>query len=68
MAQLRNIAGITFEGSGLVPIGKHLLWRDGKRVWCGDIGMPIEDVECDRITLNPDDFERVCDAAMLRRR
>jgi hypothetical protein len=64
MAQLTIWHGIAIEGSRLVPEGKHILWRHGQPIWCGPIGAPIEDVEFDRITVNPADYERVVLATM----
>lgn len=47
------------ESHELVPMGVHVLWRRGKVVWWGKLGMPIEDVEFDKIQVNPADFERI---------
>lgn len=59
MTQLAVVGGIIIEGSGLVPRGFQILWRDGNPVWCGNIGAPIEDAEFDRVTVNPNDYERM---------
>lgn len=66
MTQLTILRGIAIEGSGLVPGGKHILWRKGAPVWCGPLGAPIEDVEFDRVTVNPADYERFVLATMNR--
>lgn len=58
MAQLTVLRGTIIEGSGIVPAGKQVLWRDDEPIWCGPLGAPIEDAEFDRITVNPQDYER----------
>ena len=47
------------EAIDLIPVGKLAIWRDGRPVWMGSLGMPIEDVECDKIQVNPADYERI---------
>lgn len=54
---------INIESSDLVPPGKQVLWRGGRAIWTGSLGAPIEDVEFDRVTLNPTDYERVAKLA-----
>lgn len=62
MTQLNFVSGIAIEGMSIVPQGKQILWRDGMPIWCGDLGSPIEDVEFDRMSVNPADFERIVEA------
>lgn len=50
---------MTLDTSILVLPNHCVLWRDGKPVWMGPFASPIEDVECDRMTVNPLDYERV---------
>lgn len=67
MAQFTILRGITIEGADLVPQGKHILWRNGQPIWCGPLGAPTEDVDYDRITVNPHDYERFVLATMERK-
>jgi hypothetical protein len=50
---------MVIESNDMIPPGKHVLWRNGKPVWMGSLGAPIEDVECDKIQVNPADYERI---------
>lgn len=43
----------------LILPGKLVLCRDGKPVFVGTIGDPIEDVDFDKIQVNPADYERI---------
>lgn len=64
MTQLTVIRRTVIEGAGLVPAGMHILWRNGQPIWCGPLGAPIEDVDFDRVTVNPADYERFILATM----
>ncbi len=59
MTTLVRIDGMFFQASDLVPEGMHLLWKNGRPVYCGRIGEPIEDADCDEIWLHPSDYERL---------
>lgn len=60
--QLSFRHGVAIEGSSLVPAGKQILWRAGVAIWCGPLGSPIEDVEFDRISVNPAVYEYLAKA------
>lgn len=47
------------ESSDLVPPGKQLLWRNGLLIWAGDLGAPTEDADHDKVTVSPQDYERI---------
>jgi hypothetical protein len=53
------MAFLLIQCSKLIPPGKHILWRNGKPVFMGEIGLPIEDVDYDKIQVNPVDYERI---------
>jgi hypothetical protein len=52
------------EASDLIPPGMHALWHNGRAVWMGQLGMPIEDAVCDKIMVHPSDYGRIKAAAV----
>lgn len=50
---------INVIASAVIPKGKLLLLREGKPVYFGTIGDPIEDAEFDCVALNPADGVRL---------
>lgn len=51
--------GFTITCSTLLQVGTHVLTRKGVPIWMGRLGAPIEDVDCDGVTVHPQDYERI---------
>jgi hypothetical protein len=56
---LRMFHVVAIYPSALVAPGRQVLLRNGQIIFTDLIDAPIEDVDCDEICLNPDDFRRV---------
>jgi len=50
---------VLVQASEFVSEGMLVLWQGDAVIWVGPLGAPIEDVECDRVTLNPKDYARI---------
>ncbi len=48
---------IKIYASPYVPEGRQVLRRDGKNIYIGRLGDPIEDAEFDEVVLSHADFE-----------
>lgn len=64
MSEIGTFAGMRFIANPLVLPNFHVLMADGKVVWAGPIGSPIEDALCDTIVCHPDDFARIVSMIM----
>lgn len=42
-----------------IPVGLHVLYRNGDVVWSGPLGAPIEDVDFDVVLVSPVDYARL---------
>ena len=43
------------QSSNMIPKGKHALTKNGKVVFFGTIGDPIENIDCDGVIMHPDE-------------
>lgn len=51
-----NHQKIVIEANAFVPVGQLALSRNGRIVWTGNLGSPIDDVDFDKAYVSPFDF------------
>jgi len=52
------LGSLSVQSHDLMPAGTQALKRNGRLVWIGPLGAPIEDADFDTIIVSSADFER----------